>query len=896
MAGPAKSASRPARCHSSSIAKHRKDLAALGEHIGSADIRLWVCDSAHGDSGAAFIGALSQATGARISASTRRVGAAAKGGSWNLDTQAQPARAPLTAEGMARYQGVMAIGSFVVTDGAAINIAEAANGIEMTYGMTNTIGGGSFGGDVLILIKDGAGNLLYWYIETTGSPISSIGATIPAGALGTYQGTLQIQAFQGTGSADGLDSPDYNGTSPAYPTATQFTFHDGAFGGGNGNTAVTSTTTPDAAFTATFDTVRPTVAITLSDSTLAAGETALVTFTFSEAPVNFSVADVTAPNGVLSGFTATGNPLVYTATFTPTASVTDTSNLITVGTAWSDAAGNAPAGSTNSLNYIVDTMAPTVTTLTYGTNDGALAAGEAVTLTVTFSEAVNVAGGVPTLSLDSGGTATYVSGSGTTALVFSYIPANPESTADLAVTALNLAGATIQDAAGNNAVTTGAVTNPTGIVAVDTAAPSAPIVALLEDSGTPADLITNNGALDVTGIEPGALLEYSVNGGAWSAAYAAVEGLNDVLVRQTDAAGNVSASTLFSFTLDPTADENSDLAVIISDNLINNSEKTAVAYTVNGLDLDATATVTFTDGVNSVVGSGGFADLSTLADGPITVTVSATDTAGNIATGAGDAATLDTAASAVFAIDDITTDNIINADEAGGPVFVTGTVTGDVADGGLVTLMVNGNTYFGTNAGGTFSIEVLGSDLAAATSIHAEFAGADAAGNPAAASDDQAYSVDLTADEGGNLAVMLSDSLINNAEKTAVAYTVNGLDAGATATVTFSDGVNSVVGSGGTADLSTLADGPITVSVSASDAAGNIAAGAGDTATLDTAAAATITLDDITTDNIINAAEAGGTVAVTGTVGGDVTDGDIVTLTIGVNTYTGAGAWRRVQH
>ena len=568
--------------------------------------------------------------------------------------------------------------------------------------------------------------------------------------------------------------------------------------------------------------------------------------------------------------------------------MTDTSNLVTVGTGWTDAAGNAPAGTTNSANYIVDTVSPTVTAVAYGANDGALAAGEAITLTVTFSEAVTVAGGVPTLTLDSGGTATYVSGSGTSALVFSYIPANPESTADLAVTALNLAGATIQDAAGNNAVTTGAVTNPTGIVAVDTDAPAAPNVALLDDSGTPADLITNNGALDVTGVEPGALVEYSVNGGAWSASYAAVEGANAVLVRQTDAAGNVSGTASVSFTLDTTADENSDLAVIVSDNLINNSEKTAVAYTVNGLDGDATATVTFTDGIgNFVIGSGGVADLSTLADGPITVTVSATDPAGNNATGAGDAATLDTSASASIAIDDITLDNIINSAEEGGPVFVTGTVTGDVADGGLVTLMVNGNTYVGTNAGGTFSIEVLGSDLAAATSIHAEFAGADAAGNPAAASDDQAYSVDLTADEGGDLAVMLSDSLINNAEKTAVAYTVNGLDAGATATVTFSDGINSVVGSGGVADLSTLADGPITVSVSATDTAGNIAAGAGDAATLDTPATASITLNDITLDNIINAAEAGGTVAVTGTVGGDVADGDIVTLTIGVNTYTG---------
>ena len=41
-----------------------------------------------------------------------------------------------------------------------------------------------------------------------------------------------------------------------------------------------------------------------------------------------------------------------------------------------------------------------------------------------------------------------------------------------------------------------------------------------------------------------------------------------------------------------------------------------------------------------------------------------------------------------------------------------------------------------------------------------------------------------------------------------------------------------------------------------------------------------ITLDAITADNVVNAAEAGGNVAVTGTVGGDVQDGDTVTLTV----------------
>ena len=74
------------------------------------------------------------------------------------------------------------------------------------------------------------------------------------------------------------------------------------------------------------------------------------------------------------------------------------------------------------------------------------------------------------------------------------------------------------------------------------------------------------------------------------------------------------------------------------------------------------------------------------------------------------------------------------------------------------------------------------------------------------------------------------------------------------------------------------------------DAAGNTTTATDDQAyTVDTVAPiASITLDAITVDNIVNAAEAGGTVAVTGTVGGDVQDGDIITLTVKASPPTPA--------
>jgi len=66
----------------------------------------------------------------------------------------------------------------------------------------------------------------------------------------------------------------------------------------------------------------------------------------------------------LSGgkFDSTGK--IYTATFTPTANIEDASNLISLSTAWSDAAGNAPAAVSTSVNYTIYTKDLAVISLT----------------------------------------------------------------------------------------------------------------------------------------------------------------------------------------------------------------------------------------------------------------------------------------------------------------------------------------------------------------------------------------------------------------------------------------------------------------------------------------------------------------------------------------------------
>ena len=119
-----------------------------------------------------------------------------------------------------------------------------------------------------------------------------------------------------------------------------------------------------------------------------------------------------------------------------------------------DGAGNAANLSLSGLTQSgpqIDTTTPAVTAIADSPATGDLDAGKTVALTLSFSEAVTVAGGTPTLTLNDGGTATYASGSGTNALIFSYTVAAGQNAASLAATAVNLQRRTITDGAGNAA-------------------------------------------------------------------------------------------------------------------------------------------------------------------------------------------------------------------------------------------------------------------------------------------------------------------------------------------------------------------------------------------------------------------------------------------------------------
>ena len=133
------------------------------------------------------------------------------------------------------------------------------------------------------------------------------------------------------------------------------------------------------------------------------------------------------------------------------------------------------AAITASPGVIIDTTAPQLASLALVTPDGPYTAGAVLSIDATFSEAVTVSG-APTLTLTIGErsvSATLAGGDGSDTLRFEYVVQPGDNDADgLALGALQLPdGSTLTDAAGNDAVLSGATITASPGVIIDTLAP-----------------------------------------------------------------------------------------------------------------------------------------------------------------------------------------------------------------------------------------------------------------------------------------------------------------------------------------------------------------------------------------------------------------------------------------
>ncbi|UUE38559.1 Ig-like domain-containing protein [Pectobacterium aroidearum] len=673
------------------------------------------------------------------------------------------------------------------------------------------------------------------------------------------------------------------------------------------------------AATDTTDTTPPSVTLVInSDGT--------ISFVFTKPPVGFDLTDINVTNGSVTNLVQDPNdPTRWTATLTPAANFEGEVRVSIPDGSYTDAAGIPGTGGSEGIT--VDTLPPVASiSIDDVTSDNVINASESgQTIVVTGKVGDEVkAGDAVTVKV---GTETYqttVNADGKTWSVNvpgSVLAANSDISASV----------TTRDAAGN--VTT-ANTNHT--YGVDTVAPTASISIDNVTSDNVINASESGQTIAVTGkvdndVKAGDAVTVKVgtetyqttvnaDGKTWSVnvpgSVLAANGDISASVTTRDAAGNVTTvNTNHTYGVDtvaPTASISIDN--VTSDNVINAAESGQTIAVTGKVDNDVKAG----DAVTVKVGTETYqttvnADGKTwsvnvpgsvlAANSDVSATVTTRDTAGNVTTAnTTHAYGVDTVApTASITIDDVTSDNVINAAESGQTIAVTGKVDNDVKAGDAVTVKVGTETYQTTvNADGkTWSVNVPGSVLAANGDISASVTTRDPAGNVTTANTSHVYGVDTVAPTAAiSIDNVTSDNVINATESgqtIAVTGKVdNDVKAGDAVTVkvgteTYQTTVNA---DGKTWSVNVpgsvlAANGDISASVTTRDPAGNVTTA--DTTHaygVDTVApTASITIDDVTSDNVINAAESGQTIAVTGKVDHDVKAGDAVTVKVGTETY-----------
>lgn len=451
---------------------------------------------------------------------------------------------------------------------------------------------------------------------------------------------------------------------------------------------------------------------------------------------------------------------------------------------------------------VVDDVTPTVASVSVPANAWYVA-GQNLDFTVNFSESVTVAttGGTPRIALTVGTTtvyADYVSGSGTTALVFRYtVQTNDLDTNGIAVGTLALNGGSLADASGNNAVLTLNSVGSTSAVLVDAVTPSAPStpdLALASDTGTSTtDNITSDTTPTFTGTAEAnsTVTLYDSNGttvlgtatadgsGNWSITSSTLTGgTHNVTVTTTDAAGNTSAaSAALIITVDATAPS----AVTMSTNTVADTNATS-GSTIASLSATDTNALTYalvagsgdTHNGSFTISGGNLQAASNLAAGTYNIRVQATDAAGNTT-------------EQTFTI-------TVNTNTA--PTITSGT-TATVAENAPITTVVYTATATDVDPGQTLSYSLTGTD-AVSFDINAT-TGAVTLKNSANYETKSSYSFNVVATDNGTpnradtRAVTLTVSDVNDAPTGSL--TINGtVKQGETLTVTDTladeDGIN----------------------------------------------------------------------------------------------------------
>ncbi len=657
------------------IDEHRSSLAAIGRALGGdGDLLLWSCDSGQGGRGAAFVAALARVTGAEVAAATSLVGAASRGGRWALAQCAGdvPAPAPLTAAGIMAYQGVMDTGSATVinlnildtsktndTGGVEnITLAEVGSALFPTTNATQTLTvDAAFWTNHIQLTFQGSGGA-YFTIWATSQNNFCIALSDKYGSVLVPAATPFIAA-----SASDFVTKVSNYSSLISSTSALVTVD--IEGGANkdvvqgiaNNAAITNIIQGGAGadvltggsglniyvYTSASDS--PVAGQPNSGGQLAQSWDQITNFHEGVDKLDFrGIAKAAGlPEltwvGLLPANTTTAAH--YGVWYTTDGSGGSYVYVDTNGDGTADLKLQVAGVPTlTSADFLLD---PPVLTINSIAGDDMINKVEAAAGVTISGKEIGADGQTVTVKiLDSGGgvigTYTTMSGSGIWSVNVTAAQAQTLVDGRYTVTAVvntldNQASATPRsftvdtaaDVAANLAITYNA-TNASVAGDINAAHASATSFTVAGLDADASATVTFSGILKSNNLAGTVVKTASTNGSSTADLSVFKDGTITAAISATDTAGNTASDTGASALLDTTADVGGDLQVTVPDASINNSEKTAVAYTVLGLDPDATATVKFSDGMNTVTGLGGFADLTSLTDGPITVSISTTET------------------------------------------------------------------------------------------------------------------------------------------------------------------------------------------------------------------------------------------------------------------------------
>ncbi|EGM8415365.1 TPA: Ig-like domain-containing protein [Escherichia coli] len=479
------------------------------------------------------------------------------------------------------------------------------------------------------------------------------------------------------------------------------------------------------------------------------------------------------------------------------------------------------------------------------------------------------------------------------------------------------AQASVSNVNGNSATTTHAYS-------VDASVPTVTINTIAGDDILNA--AEAGAALTITGsstAEAGQTVTVTLNGenytgtvqtdGSWSvsvpqADVSALTASNyTVSAAVSDKAGN-PASVNHNLTVD-TSVPVVTINTVAGDDVINATEH-AQAQIISGSATGAAtgSTVTVTIGTNTFTtvldASGNWSVgvpasvVSALANGTVTINASVTDAGGNSGS-ATHQVTVNTGLPTIT-FNTISGDNVLNADEKGQPLTISGSSTG-LATGAQVTVTLNGHNYSATtDAAGNWTLTVPVSDLAALGQANYIVSATSAAGNTASS---QANLLVDSGLPGVTINTVAGDDIINAAEAGAgqtISGQVTGAAAGDTVTVTLGGNTYTTTVQSNlswsvtvpTADLQALGNGDLTITASVTNANGNTGSGSRDI-TID-ANLPGLRVDTVAGDDIVNSIEHGQALVITGGSSG-LNAGVPLTITINGTAYSATvqadGSW-----